>query len=364
MRIDNTEDILERFSEETGCPRPIPGNSVRILEDAAAFYDAMLEDIRKAEKYILMEYFVFREDTISTTVLEALAEKAEAGVRVCLVLDHFGCLQHCDQGRLFQRMKPRYINKYRSRGVDIVFFHRFRILPRNHRKLTLIDGKVTYTGGMNISDAYKNGIPGMGKFWDMHLRIEGPAVADFHAGFVRIWDECGDRPLGVSFAEAPAPCGETRLILLETPLPGKAPNPEKLYCRLFDTAKESIRLISPYFWPTRSILRSIKETARRGIKIEMLMGDNSDVPVSLVAYALLRKVRRMAKKGYFTLHIQPGGFHHEKALSIDGTLLVVGSYNLDYLSFLVNHEQAVLIDDPAVVRAYDRYFDAHARNEE
>lgn len=350
-------DTLERFAEETACPRPIPGNRIRILDDAMRFYDALLEDIRKARNYILMEFFVFREDVISTTILDALAERAEAGVRVCVVLDYFGCLQHFEEKKRWRPMKRSYIQSYRDRGVDLVFYRRKLFFPRNHRKLTLIDGKVAYTGGMNVSDLYKNGIPGVGKFWDMHLRIEGPAVDYLYAGFARIWEECGDQPLGVASPGTPAPCGDTPVIVLESPLPGKNPNPEELYCRLFASAEKSIRLITPYFWPTRSIRRSILAASRRGIRVELLMGANSDLPFSILAAILLHVARKLARKGYFTLHVQPGGFHHDKAVSVDGHLLTVGSYNLEYFSFRINHELGVLLDDPSIAGEFDRYFD-------
>ena len=362
MRLDGTENTLEHFAEETGCPRPIPGNKVQLLDDAHRFYDAMLEDIRAAEHYILMEYFILRDDNISTTVLDALAERARNGVRVCVIVDFMGCFQHVEERGRFRRLKPDYLKPYLESGVKLVFYKPRLSFPRDHRKLTLIDGKVVYTGGRNISDLYLNGIPGIGIFWDMNLRIEGPAVDAFHAGFVRMWEACNDSPPGISFPGPPAPCGDTPLSILETPLPGRRPDPEEIFCRLFAEAKESIRLISPYFWPPRSIWNGLRDATRRGVDARILTGASSDMP-SLIDKVLLHVVRKQAKKGYFTLHIQPGGFHHEKVVSIDGHLIAVGSYNLELLSLKVNHEMGVLIDDPAVARDFDRYFDEHARNE-
>ncbi|MCR5070325.1 MAG: phosphatidylserine/phosphatidylglycerophosphate/cardiolipin synthase family protein [Bacteroidales bacterium] len=354
-------DTLNPFPAETGCPSPIPGNKVRLLKGAGPFYAAMLEDIRKAANYVFMEYFVFREDNISTAVMDALAERAQAGVRVCVLLDAFGCMQRSDQKRLWRPLRPAFVRKYRNLGVQIAFYHRLLPIPRNHRKLTLIDGTVAYTGGMNISDVYEKGYPGVGEVWDLQLRIEGPAVHAFHAGFARMWSAAGGRPLDVAFAPAPAPCGDTPLSLLESPLPGRRSNPEEAFCRLLDTARESIRLTTPYFWPLKHLLDSIRAATRRGVRVELLMGSDSDLHSSILPFLLLRSAWRLAKKGYFKLIIHPGGFHHEKVVSVDGRFLVVSSYNLDFLSFKVNHELGVLIADPVVVREFDRHYDEQAQ---
>lgn len=340
----------------------IPGNKVQLLNNASRFYDAMLEDIRAAESYILMEYYIFREDTISTTILEALAERARAGVRVCVILDYFGCLQHFEEFGLLRPIKTRYFKKYTDLGVELVFYHRALRLPRNHRKLTLIDGRIAYTGGMNVSDQYIYGIPRIGKLLDIHLRIEGPVVDAFHAGFVRMWEACGKQPLGISFPAPPVPCGEATLSVFESPLPGKASDPEVFYCKLFEQAQESLRIISPYFWPTKPIRRGLKEASGRGVRVEMLTGADSDLPVSPISWFLLQNARTLARKGYFTLHIEPHCFHHAKVVSIDGRLCMVGSYNMDYFSLRVNHELGVLIDDPALAREFDRYFDERAKH--
>ena len=210
---------LARFSEMTGSPLPVEGNKVQILDDAHVFYDELLKGIREAQAFVFMEYYIFREDSISTVILDALAEKAREGVRTCLILDHYGCAQHMEEKGHRLRMKPfrnGYLDPYLDSGVDIVFYNQGVVFPRNHRKLTLIDGKVAFTGGMNVTDLYLDGIEGVGKFWDMHLKIEGPAVQSFFTGFVRMWNSCGDQPLTVLCPEAPAPAGDIPLILLET----------------------------------------------------------------------------------------------------------------------------------------------------
>ena len=150
-----TSTGLDRFSDETGCPLPINGNAVRILDDAALFYDELLKDIHDAKEHILMEFFIFRDDSISTVFLDALAARAQEGVRTCLVVDYYGCAQHLEEKGHRLRTQPfrhGYLQPYLDSGVDVVFYNPGGIFPRNHRKLTLIDGKVAYTGGMNISD--------------------------------------------------------------------------------------------------------------------------------------------------------------------------------------------------------------------
>jgi len=355
---------LARFSEMTGSPLPVEGNKVQILDDAHVFYDELLKGIREAQAFVFMEYYIFREDSISTVILDALAEKAREGVRTCLILDHYGCAQHMEEKGHRLRMKPfrnGYLDPYLDSGVDIVFYNQGVVFPRNHRKLTLIDGKVAFTGGMNVTDLYLDGIEGVGKFWDMHLKIEGPAVQSFNTGFVRMWNDCGNRPLAVSFPDAPAPCGEIPLIILETQGSDIHPNPEELFTSLFAMAQDTIRFISGYFRPPKAILNSLREAARRGVAVEMLMGASSDMP-PILDKVLMQKAIRLAQEENFTLYLQSGGFHHEKVVSIDGHLIVIGSHNLDQLSFQTNHEIGVLMDAPAVAREFDAYFDAHAHS--
>lgn len=355
---------LERFSEVTGCPLQIEGNKVQLLDDPYCFYGEMLKDIHEARDFVFMEYYIFRDDSISTVILDALAEKAREGVRTCLILDHYGCSQHMEEKGHRLRMKPfrnGFLEPYLNSGVDIVFYNPGVIFPRNHRKLTLIDGKVAFTGGMNVTDLYLDGIADVGRFWDMHLKIEGPAVRFFNTGFIRMWNACGNAPLAVSFPDATASIGDVPLIVLETQGSDVHPNPEKLFTSLFAMAKDTIRFISGYFRPPKAILNSLRDAARRGVTVEMLMGASSDMP-PILDNILMRPAIRLSEEENFTLYIQPGGFHHEKVVSIDGHLIVIGSHNLDQLSFQKNHELGVLMDDPAIAREFDAYFDEHAHS--
>ena len=356
---------LERFSEETGCPLPIDGNAVQLLDDATLFYGGLLKDIRNAKEHVLMEFFIFRDDSISTVILDALAVKAREGVRTCLMVDYYGCSQHLEEKGKRLRMQPfhpGYLQPYLDSGVDVVFYNPDGILPRNHRKLALIDGKVAYTGGMNVTDQYLNGIDGVGKFWDMHLRITGPAVSWFYTGYTRIWNSCGDRPLAVASPPQPDACGDIPLIVLETQGAGIHPNPDEIYPRLFAAAKDSIRLVTGYFYPSKAIRNALREAARRGVTVRVLVGDSTDMPPLLNKF-LMRSVMSLSDEDNFMLFVQPGGFHHEKVVSIDGHLIVVGSHNLDWLSIKANHELSVLMDSPAIAREFDRYFDRHAQSD-
>lgn len=353
---------LALYSENTGCRPAVEGNRVRIIDDANDFYDEMLESIRGAESFIFLEYYIFRDDPVSTAVMDALAEKAREGVRICMILDYYGCSQHLEEkgNRLNVRPFRRgFLQPYLDSGVDVVFYNKGGILPRNHRKLTLVDGKVAYTGGMNVTDLYINGIEGVGKFWDMSMRIEGPAVQSFFAGFVRMWNSCGDRPLTLPVPEAPAPAGDVPLIILETQGTAIHPNPEELFTALFETAQHSIRFISGYFNPTPAIVKGLKAAAGRGVEVQMLMGSSTDMP-PVIDKVLMRRAVRLSKVDNFTLFIQPGGFHHEKVVSIDGHLILVGSHNLDKFSIRTNHEMSVLMESAEIAAAFDAYFDAHA----
>lgn len=353
---------LDEFASETGSRQPVVGNSVELYSDAGHFYRDLLEEIHNAKDYILMEYYIFREDSISTAILDAVAERARAGVQAYVILDHYGCAQHMEiKGQRLKMKQPGqdFLKPYLDSGVSVCFFNKGTVLPRDHRKLTLIDGKVAFTGGMNVTDLYLKGLDGVGAFWDMHLKVEGPAVDSFHSGFVRMWNECGDRQMKISIPQPPEPCGNVPLIVLETQGKGIRPNPEELFITLLGSAQDSIKFITGYFCPGKAIMDSIKAAAARGVNVDILTGETTDMPEAFDKL-LMSRLSLLSNVDNITLHVQPGGFHHEKVISIDGHMLFVGSHNLDQLSIKANHELGVLMDSPALAREFDSYFEGQA----
>lgn len=357
---------LYSLSQNTGLPSPIEGNAVEIHYDAAQYYDSALEDIEKAQDYILMECHIFKEDSISTRFMEALASRAERGVKVYLVIDYMGSTQHLDEHKIWPKpLGKDFLRPFQDKGVCIAMYGKTRVLPREHRKLTIVDGKVAYVGGMNVTDLYLNGIKKVGEFRDKHARITGPAVDSLHLGFCRVWSECSSVALtnceGLSLwnAENRHACdaaGDTPLVIVETRNRKSKPNADKVYTELLSMAQDTLKIISGYTFPDRKVKKAIKGAAARGITIQILTGSATDMPW-LFDRIMQHGILNLARNEGIQVHVNPNGFHHDKVISMDGHMLMIGSYNLDILSFKYNHELSIIIDDEGQTSQFNEYFD-------
>lgn len=357
---------LDSLSQNTGLPSPIEGNAVELLYDAAQYYDSLLEDIGKAQDYIMMECHIFRQDSISTRFLDAMGRRAEEGVKVYLVIDYLGSTQRIEEHKLIpKQLSRKYLKPYMDKGVCIAMYNKRGLFPREHRKLTIVDGKVAYVGGMNVTDLYLKGIEDVGEFRDKHTRVTGPAVDSLHTGFCRIWSECSEveltgregRPLGdASCRPVSEAAGETPLVILETRNRRSKPNADKVYLELFSMARQEMKVISGYTFPDRKVRKAIKGVAARGVTVEILTGSSTDMP-GLFDRILQHSMRRLARNENVYLYVHPGGFHHDKVISMDGHILLIGSHNLDYFSFKFNNELSIIIDDAELASQFNEYFD-------
>ena len=181
-------ELVLNFMKEQGIPITV-GNQVHLLPSGREKFEDLFEEIRQAKHHIHLEYFNFRNDSIANALFDLLAEKAEEGVEVRALFDAFGNWSNN------QPLKKKHIKEIRSRGIDLVKFDPINFpyinhaAHRDHRKIVVIDGKVGYTGGMNIADYYINGLPKIGQWRDMHTRIEGPAVNELQEIFLGIWNK-------------------------------------------------------------------------------------------------------------------------------------------------------------------------------
>ena len=147
-------------------------NDIEFLNGGAEKFPRLFEDVRNAQKHIHLEYFNFRNDSLNSILISLLAEKAQQGVKVRAMFDSFGNKSNN------RPLKKRHLEDMRARGIEIVEFDPFTFpwidyaLARDHRKIVVIDGKIGYTGGINVADYYVDGLEGIGKWLDMHARVE------------------------------------------------------------------------------------------------------------------------------------------------------------------------------------------------
>lgn len=183
-----SDSLVLRFLSESGIPIS-DNNKVRLLKSGREKFIDLFSAIRDAKHHIHLEYFNFRNDSIANALFDLLAEKVKEGVEVRAMFDAFGNWSNN------KPLKKRHLKKIREQGIEIVKFDPFTFpyinhaAHRDHRKIAVIDGEVAYTGGMNIADYYINGLPKIGTWRDMHMRIEGDAVNDLQEIFLTIWNK-------------------------------------------------------------------------------------------------------------------------------------------------------------------------------
>ena len=359
-------------------------NTITLLMNGQQKFDDMFAAIRQARHSIHLEYFNFRNDSIASLLFDLLAEKVKQGVKVRALYDAFG---NSSNNR---PLRKSHVSALRQRGIDIYEFDPIRfpwvnhIFGRDHRKIVIIDGRIAYTGGMNVADYYIKGTPEVGDWRDMHCRIEGTEVNTLQTIFRRAWyyvtDELfnGDEYFqGTEYArqlrahstlpahvpEASASDADSSLFTLHSSLsmagivnrePYRTPRAvRQFYISAIDAANDTIRIVNPYFSLIPSVKRALKRALKRGVEVQLMLAEPSDIP--LTPDCAFYNAHKLQKRGCKVWIYQPG-FHHTKIITVDGQFCTVGSTNLDSRSLRCDYEENVIIVDSRVTAQLDRMF--------
>ncbi len=341
------------------------GNDFEIITSGKRKFDQLSKDILEAKESIHMEYFKFGNDKGGKAIKEILMRKAREGVKVRFILENIANFP----------IRPRYYNDMKEAGVEIVRFtnprsHFLKFVTslnyRNHRKIVVIDGRVGYTGGMNLNDNYFE------RWRDTHLRISGPAVASLQYAFLDSWLTGGgtlDHPLIEYYPAAASSGGSTASLRPSTPLrdrkapqlasQSEAPVGELMqivpdepdleipmlkysYEWIIQHARKYIWLQTPYFVPPEPVLDAMKIAALSGVDIRIMLPERAD-----------NFITRPANKAYYEeilsagvrLFLRQGEFIHAKTIVCDDYLSSIGSANIDSRSFDINYEINTYIYD-------------------
>lgn len=322
-------------------------NEVKILKSGHEKFIDLFEEIKKAKHHIHLEYFNFRNDSIANALFDLLAKKAEEGVEVRALFDSFGNSSNN------KPLKKKHLKAIRAKGIEIEEFdpirfpwinHAFR---RDHRKIIVIDGEIGYTGGMNIADYYINGLPKIGEWRDIHIRMEGNAVECLQDIFLDMWNETTNQNIQ---GEKYYPYSNEKIkVINNKKIAIVDRNPKKdtkgmrrTLAKAIESAENKVQIINPYFTPTRIIKRAIKNALGKGVKVEIMIPGKSDIPFSPDASMYIANSLR--KKGA-DIYIFNGGFHHSKIMMIDSLYCSVGSANLNSRSLRCDYEVNAFIFD-------------------
>ena len=341
-----SDSTIIKYLKEYGI-QTTTNNEVKILKSGHEKFIDLFEEIKKAKHHIHLEYFNFRNDSIANALFDLLAKKAEEGVEIRALFDSFGNSSNN------KPLKKKHLKAIRAKGIEIEEFdpirfpwinHAFR---RDHRKIIVIDGEIGYTGGMNIADYYINGLPKIGEWRDIHIRMEGNAVECLQDIFLDMWNETTNQNIQ---GEKYYPYSNEKIkVINNKKIAIVDRNPKKdtkgmrrTLAKAIESAENKVQIINPYFTPTRIIKRAIKNALGKGVKVEIMIPGKSDIPFSPDASMYIANSLR--KKGA-DIYIFNGGFHHSKIMMIDSLYCSVGSANLNSRSLRCDYEVNAFIFD-------------------
>ncbi len=327
-------------------------NKIEILAKGDATFQAMFEAISNAREHIHIEFFIFEDDLISNQMRELLISKAREGVRVRMIYDYLGSWV----------LSKRYLHSLRKAGVYArpfmplkLRFGRSKINFRNHRKLLIVDGKIGFTGGLNVADRYIWGNT-LGKWRDTFVKFEGAAVHGLQQVFLIDWYFVEQKlitdtkyfPVSEEFNEN----------LIQIVSSGPDTDWESIMqgvCLAIMSARKYIYIHTPYFVPTESILNAIQISALSGVDIRLMIPEKSDSRLS--DYCTSSYLKEILEAGV-KIYRYNKGFLHSKAIVIDDFISIVGTANMDERSFTSNFEvNAFIYEKKTAIELKKLFFD-------
>ncbi|WLR50751.1 cardiolipin synthase [Bacillus tianshenii] len=312
-----------------------------LFGDGQTLYEKLFKDIHEAEHHIHTLFFIIKNDNISKEFLQLLKQKAQQGVTVRLLLDRIGGI----------RLPKKQIQLLKKAGVQFAYANKpafpfifFSLQKRNHRKVTVIDGKISYFGGFNIGEEYLGRNPRLGFWRDFHMRITGEATHILQKEFFNDWKRATKEELTTEDQYFPlASTGQTPCTFLPTDGNGI----QSPLLKMIQRAKKEIIIASPYFIPGKIINSALIEAAKRGVHVIILVPLKADHP--LVREAAFPYFYGLLKAGCH-IHRYDKGFYHGKVVLVDHEICDIGTANFDKRSFFLNDELNCFIKDPSFLK--------------
>lgn len=316
---------------------------------------AMLEDLKKAQKFIFLEYFIIQDGEVWRSILQVLEQKAAEGVDVRVIYDDIGCMR---------TLPGNYFKTLRKKGIKCVTFSRLRAQANNkfnnrsHRKITVIDGKVGYTGGINLADEYVNKRVRFGHWKDVGVRLEGNAVneltrlflADYYINVSKL-----EENLAQFYIKEQRPTCEGYVVPF-----GDGPKPlydrtisELAIINLLGQAKKRVFLMTPYLIIDSELAHAIENAALRGVDVRLI---TPHIPDKKLVFTMTRSYYNRLLEAGVKIFEYTQGFVHAKMYIADGDTAIVGTVNLDYRSLVHHFENAVWMYKVPAIEDMERDF--------
>lgn len=313
------------------------GNHATLLIDGPAMFESLFDGVDRAEHYVLMQFFIVRSDPLGQRLKHHLQRAVQRGVRVYFLYDEVGS----------RKLDDGYLNDLIHDGVAVSAFrssrglkHRFQLNFRNHRKVTVIDGKEGWVGGFNIGVEYLGEDPRHGPWRDTHLKLEGPSVLGLQEAFWEDWHWATNEVINLNWMAEISTSTDYHVVIVPSGPADRQDTASLLVQQVIHSAKQRLWVTSPYFVPDQGVQDALRLAAMRGVDVRVMIPERPDhLLVFLSAFSFLPDMIRAGVKIYRYLP----GFLHQKVMLVDSSAATVGTVNLDNRSFRLNFEITAFI---------------------
>jgi len=335
----------------------VRGNGAELLIDGATAFDTMFAAIDAAQSYVLVQFYIIRNDHLGRAFQDRLIAAAARGVKVRVMTDALGSFGL--PSRYFARLRAAGVEVARRKRARAPAF-RFQLNYRNHRKSLIVDGETGFIGGLNVGDEYLGRSKDHGPWRDTHLRLRGPVVSQLQMIFLEDWHWLtGETPFADLMWTAPRDPADATALIVATGPGDETETGSLMFFSAIAAARERVWIASPYFVPDLDIITALRHAALRGVDVRLLVPDRADHwMLWLAAWAYFDAMTGAGVRVFrYT-----GGFMHQKAFVVDDTLAAVGTTNLDNRSFRLNFEAMALFFDAGFAGRVDAMLRADLGN--
>ncbi|MBW3600370.1 MAG: cardiolipin synthase, partial [Planctomycetes bacterium] len=343
--------VARLVADLTGAPA-LSGNQVELSADTRRSLEMVEETIDAAQRWIHIEFYIWRSDKVGRHIRDRLIEKARAGVQVRFLYDGVGSMQ----------LSRQFLKPLRAAGVHVAPFtpglqvwHMLTLNLRNHRKIVVTDQQTAFTGGMNIGDEYVHPTKSYGQWRDTQLRLRGPAASQLQRVFAQDWlFATGEELTASEYYPAPQRCGPAAAQVVADGPDNAVDTFYMAAVAVLGLARERVTLTTPYFVPPEGLEVALAAAARRGVRVRLMIACRGNFIWTLHAG---RSYYESLLDAGVEIYEYEKGLFHAKTFSVDGEWSLVGTPNWDFRSLILNFETAVAFFDRQLAEELESHFE-------
>jgi Phosphatidylserine/phosphatidylglycerophosphate/cardiolipin synthases and related enzymes len=346
----NKQKISRLIHNTVNCPVTCT-NEINLLQDGRITFESIFEALESAEEHIHLQYYIYEDGLLAEKLLEIFQRKIAQGVTIRLLYDGIGSYS----------LSKKYLKKLKAIGVETAQFLPFRfgrfltaLNYRNHRKIIVVDNKMGFTGGINISDKYLKGDPSLGKWHDTHLKIEGEAVDYLNRIFITDWFLASGIQVDMNTIKiARSNTAQVSLQIVPSGPDDDFDVMEQVYFSIINSAEKYLYIVNPYIIPNHAILQGLMTAALSGVDVRLLMSATTDI--KLVDWCVRAYYESYLKAG-IKVYLFSDGFLHSKVMLCDDEIASIGTANLDNRSLQQNYEAQAFVYDETLCQHMKQEF--------